>query len=219
MTIKYEPFDIDYEISSSQDEEGRRHYETPDGVFPSVTTVLDTVTDKTFLIRWKERIGEEEAEKIARRMRIFGTRLHDFLEVLIKTGLPPKSVNWDIQHTWMQLSDEFYNNMGTIHGLETPLWSTTIGVAGRADCFGYWNGLPSIIDFKTSLKSKRREWIENYFIQCVLYSVMLKERFDFTVKQIVIPIFSINGESNVFTARVSEYYEPARSALAKYPRG
>lgn len=213
----YEPFNIDYEISTTENAEGKRLYVTPDGCFPSATTVLDATQDKTFLVEWRNRIGHEKADSIARQMREFGTRLHLFIEKRIQTGQFP-TARFDVINAWKELEHEFEKKLGVVHGSEVSMWSKTIGVSGTSDCIGYWGGVPSIIDFKTSRSTKRVEWIEHYFIQSVLYAVMAQERFGFKAKQIVLPIFSLRGESNVFVARISDYYDAARRTLDEYRR-
>lgn len=215
--IEYKPFEVDYDIESVTSENGDRLYRTPDGDFPSATTIISATQDKSFLDRWRDRIGHEQADRITRQSANFGTRMHEAIESRIKTGSLGKP-RFDVRAAWSNLEQEFEENLSIVHGCEVSMWSKTIGVSGTVDCFGYWDGIPSVIDFKTSMKTKRREWIDHYFIQGVFYAVMLQERFDFVCKQIVIPIFSNLGESNVFRARISDYYKPTLRVLEQYRR-
>jgi len=215
-TIEYDPFVPDYTIERIDRPEGRL-YRTPDGLFPSVTTVIGAASDKSFLDEWRERIGHEEADRISSLMRNFGTRMHEFLEVYIKTGQEPKPVEYgyDVWEAWLDHRPEFMQNLNKVVGVELQMYSKTIQMAGTADCLGYWNGIPSIIDFKTSYKSKKKEWIGGYFVQAVFYSVMAQERFGFTPKQIVIPIFTRMGQPSIFIERIRDYYEPAYRTIER----
>lgn len=215
--IEYKPFEVNYKIESVTSPSGDRLYRTPEGDFPSATTVISDTQDKSFLDRWRKRIGKEEAARITRQSADFGARMHAAIENRIKTG-SLGACRFDVKAAWGDLKQEFEENLTIVHGCEVSMWSKTIGVSGTADCFGYWAGRPAIIDFKTSRSTKRKEWIEHYFIQGVFYATMLQERFDFVAEDIVIPIFSNKGESNVFRAKLSEYYRPALRVLEQYRR-
>jgi len=76
-------------------------------------------------------------------------------------------------------------NIGTIYGLEKPLYSDELRVAGRVDIIAEWNGIPSIVDIKTSRKPKRREWCHGYFCQEAFYAIALEERTGMRIEQLV----------------------------------
>ena len=107
------------------------------------------------------------------------------------------------------------NNIDNIHGLEKPLYSEYLGIAGTVDCIAEYNNELAIIDFKTSKKPKKREWIEGYFVQCAAYACMLYELTGLTVKKFVIIMTCENGECEVY-----EEYDKAKyiRLLTKYIR-
>jgi genome maintenance exonuclease 1 len=107
------------------------------------------------------------------------------------------------------------SNIDNIHGLETPLYSEYLGIAGTVDCIAEYNNELAIIDFKTSKKPKKREWIEGYFVQCAAYACMLYELTGLTVKKFVIIMTCENGECEVY-----EEYDKAKyiKLLTKYIR-
>jgi genome maintenance exonuclease 1 len=98
------------------------------------------------------------------------------------------------------------DRIDNIHYIESPLWSERIGLAGRTDVIGEFDGKLSIIDFKTSLKLKKEEWIDNYFEQVTAYSLMYKERVGTPINQVVI-IISVDGviEPQIFIKEPIDY--------------
>jgi len=90
------------------------------------------------------------------------------------------------------------SQIDNIHAIEGPLYSRYLGVAGTVDCIGEYNGELAIIDFKTSKKPKKREWIDGYFVQCAAYACMLHEMKDIQVKKFVIIMSCENGEVEVY---------------------
>ena len=97
------------------------------------------------------------------------------------------------------------NRIDNVHYLETMLYSETLGLAGQVDCIAEFDGVPSVIDFKTSLKTKREEWILNYFEQCTCYSLMYEEMTGIKAKQIVVLISVDNKEPQVFVKQRKDY--------------
>lgn len=167
---------------------GTRFYVTPSGKkLPSVTSVLGYFKKKS-LIEWRNRVGNEEADRIMYRASNRGTRFHNMMESYLRNeecfldGVMPdmKQAFQDMQET-LDLIDN-------IRYIESPLYSEKLGVAGRTDVIADFAGVPSIIDFKTSAKEKKPEWIENYFEQCTAYALMYEELVGEPMDQIVILI-------------------------------
>ena len=90
------------------------------------------------------------------------------------------------------------NRIDNILCQETALYSTELGIAGSVDCIAEFDGELSVIDFKTSAKPKKREWIEDYFVQCAAYACMLYEMKGLIVKKFVIIMTCENGEVEVY---------------------
>jgi len=198
------------ELASLPTEEidGKRYYITPNGKkLPSVTTVLGHFK-KEKINEWRNRVGHEEAQKITNRASVRGTKFHNMLEKyvsndrsLFENVMPDmKQAFYDIQPT--------LDKIDNIHYIESPLWSERLGLAGRTDVIGEYEGTLSIIDFKTSLKEKKEEWIDNYFEQGTAYSLMYKERVGNPIKQIVI-IILVDGrtEPQIFIKNPDDYVD------------
>jgi genome maintenance exonuclease 1 len=166
----------------------KRFYVTPNGVkLPSVTTVLSHFKTKS-LIEWRNRIGNEEADKIMYRASNRGTRFHNMMEGYLRNendylnGIMP-----DMKQSFNDMK-ETLDLIDNIRYIESPLYSERLGVAGRTDVIAEFAGVPSIIDFKTSTKEKKEEWIGNYFEQGTAYALMYEELVREPINQIVILI-------------------------------
>lgn len=167
-----------------------RIYVTPDGSrFPSVTTFLATLdTDTEWLERWAERLGGmDKAEAETQRCADRGTGVHLALEHLLKNDPKPELAG-DYQFMYRQLETVMKIHVDDIHGLEIPLWSKMMGLAGRCDCVAKYKGELAIIDFKTANKAKFAKWITNYFLQATCYSLMLEEVYGLRAEKLVIAI-------------------------------
>jgi len=105
------------------------------------------------------------------------------------------------------------HTIGTIYGMELRMYSETLGIAGTADCIAEFDGELSIIDYKTSEKPKKREWLDHYFVQAVAYSAMLFELTGMTAKKLVIIMTCENGELVVYEEKnIAKYLK----LLVKY---
>ena len=193
--------------------DGVRYYDTPSGKkLVSITSVISHYNREIF-VNWRKRVGNEEANKVTKQSTSRGTDTHTLIEHYLKNELLP---------TVQPLSDMLFKiakgdlkNIDNIHGLETPLYSEYLGIAGTVDCIAEYNNELAIIDFKTSKKPKKREWIEGYFVQCAAYACMLYELTGLTVKKFVIIMTCENGECEVY-----EEYDKAKyiKLLTKYIR-
>jgi len=169
---------------------GKRYYVTTGGeTYPSVTTVLDSMTDKSSLFEWRKRIGEAEANKISRRAANRGTALH----LACEKYLLGEEINFEEEMPttnalFAQAKEELDSKVDNIYCIEKPLVSNKLKVAGRVDLIAEYEDDIAVIDFKTSDKTKRKDWIENYFLQASLYSYMFWEMTGIPVKKIVIAI-------------------------------
>ena len=190
--------------------DGQRHYVLPDGVtkLKSVTTIIGERTDKTALLEWKKRVGEEEAQKISVQAARRGTAIHSIAERYVLNeekfyGEKEMPINVESFKPIKQILD---NHVDNIFGVEIPLYSKALGCAGRTDLVAEYDGVLSIIDFKTSKKMKKAEWIENYFIQATCYAMMFEWIYKIAVPQIVI-IITVDDEKTpqVFKLERSQY--------------
>jgi genome maintenance exonuclease 1 len=211
--------ELNYELNSVTTEKGRV-YKTPEGNFyPSITTVLSYSADKSFLDNWRNRVGIEEANKITKKSSDRGTKLHEVCEKYLLNELNDFKIRMmmpDIKDFFLQLRPHIDQNVGDVYGLELPLYSDSLRMAGRTDCVAYWNGKLSIVDYKNSIKQKNEDWITNYFLQCSAYAVMFEERTGQKIEQIVVAIANEEGKPQIFVRQKSKYLEELQSYIERY---
>jgi genome maintenance exonuclease 1 len=162
------------EISAETTDHGR-FYTTPDNsIYPSVTTIL-SIVEKEGLVKWRERVGEEEAKRVMEQAAVRGTAVHDMAEKYLrgenwKKGQMPGNLM-----SFMPIQKALYEHVDDIYYIEAPLYSHFLKTAGRVDLVARWKGKRSIIDFKTSRRDKTEDMIHNYFMQESAYAVMVEE--------------------------------------------
>lgn len=168
---------------------GDRVYSTPDGKkYPSVTTVIAD-HNKAGLDKWRARVGEKEANKISNKASTRGTSVHKALETLLRNEDTSELVMMpQSKILYVRLKHELQAHLREVHAIETPLFSHELRLAGTTDLVGLYDDTLSIVDFKTSLKPKRKEWVTGYFMQGVAYSHMFEEMTGKIVNQIVVLI-------------------------------
>ena len=171
--FKHENVDLGYEDLVAETSSSGRKYAAPNGVrYPSVTTVL-SILNEEFIQRWRARVGEEEANKVSHRASTRGTAVHDCIEKYLDNNEDyAKEYLPNIIDNFNAIKPVLDERIGTIYLQEAALYSEHLGLAGRVDCVGEFDGVLSIIDFKTSKKIKKKEWITNYFIQEAAYAIM-----------------------------------------------
>lgn len=178
-----------------------RVYIAPNGTrLPSVTTVLGRLAKtKQGLIDWRKRVGDIKADAIMRQAAFRGTAVHDLLEQYLlnnpdyRKGVP----SIPLGH-FLDIKPVLDKNISEIFGLELALYSYELGVAGRMDMACIWNGIPSIVDFKTANRLKTRDFIENYFIQACAYAHMLESLTGINTSKLVILIMVEHEQPQVF---------------------
>lgn len=210
--------ELDFDLSTETTTSGRR-YITPNGeAYPSVTTVLSEYSKKA-IMEWRNRVGEEQANKISNQASSRGTRLHTLCEKYLLNELSPlklQSEMPDAKELFYKIKPQLDQNIGTIYSLEQALYSDKLRLAGRVDCIAEWNGELSVVDFKTATKEKKEDWIENYFMQCAAYAVMFEERTGTPINQIVIAIAVANGDSQIFVKQKDDYLRGLNYFIDEY---
>ena len=203
--------------------DGGRGYETPEGkLYPSITTVL-SVRNKKGLHEWRDRVGHDVANYIARTAAQRGTAVHKMCEDYLNNqhlAWPDefekhKSKNFLAWCLFTQMR-ETLSNINNIKCLETNLYSDKMGVAGQVDCIAEYKGNLSVIDFKTSSKERDDAWNENYYIQTCAYAEMFKERTGQTVDKLVILVVTQDGTVQEFIKEKKEYNELLDSSLKEW---
>jgi len=187
--------------------DGKRYYTTPGGkILPSVTTVIGA-KEKQGILEWRQRVGEEEANRVSRFAAGRGTKMHN----LVEKYLLNETIDWNNQmpdgvQMFRKIARDL-KHINNIHYMEETLWSEKIGLAGRVDCIAEWKGKLSIIDFKTSKRNKTKDEIRNYFAQCTAYSLMYEEIVGTPIDQIVVLMSVDEGVSQIFEEKTSDYVE------------
>lgn len=162
--------------------DGKRHYCLPDGSkVPSVTTILDKTKSqesREALANWKKRVGEAKAQEITTEAANRGTRMHAYLEhYVLSEDMKPLPGNPYAHPSWFMAAEVILKGLSNVDefwGVEVPLYYSGL-YAGTTDCVGVWKGQPAILDFKQSNRPKKREWIEDYFLQLAAYAAAHNE--------------------------------------------
>lgn len=203
-------------ITRKTTEEGRRYF-TPEGnAYPSITTVL-SIIGKEAIIEWRKRVGEEEANKISRQAGTRGTAVHKLCEDYLDNKEDFKSKHMPANlATFNSIKSILDNQIDNIWFQEAFLYSDKLRCAGQVDCIAEFDGVLSIIDFKTSRRVKKAEDITNYFIQLCFYAAAFLERTGVAIKQGVVVMAVDDSEPLVFKINTYDYLEHFISVRKKY---
>lgn len=183
----------------------QRFYESPNGkLLPSVTTVL-SVLSKAGIDAWKKRVGETMADEISKNSMVNGTEMHSVIESFLDNK-PANSDNQTSQKLFEQMKPELLK-INNIMAQEIQLHSEKLGVAGRVDCIAEYNGVPSVIDFKSASKKKSKSWITSYFLQATAYSLMFEELTHKKIDQIVIIISANDGTITSYVENKDQFVD------------
>ena len=196
----------DFEVPEIKIIDGKRFYVTPDGnSYPSITTVL-SLQNKPSLEKWKKDVGEKEAKRISKESMRIGTAVHQMAEFYLSNYIIKlKNEEKKIVDTFNRLRF-LLGNINNIVGVEIPLFSDVLRIAGTTDCIAEYNGELSVIDFKTSRRPKKEEWIDDYYMQTFAYKLMFEEMTGIEIKQIVILVACVES----FDVQV--FKKPAKDA-------
>jgi CRISPR/Cas system-associated exonuclease Cas4 (RecB family) len=187
--------------------DGVRYYSVPDEdqllKMVSITSVTSHFNKEIF-VKWRKRVGNEEADRITKASTSRGTDMHTLVEnYLYNRDLPTVQPLSDFL---FRIAKTELNKINNIHCLEGAMYSRQLGVAGTTDCIGEFDEELAVIDFKTSKKPKPREWIENYFVQAMFYGMAYYEMTGITIKKLVIIMACENGECVVYEERDLKKY-------------
>lgn len=208
-----EPIDL---LSETVD--GKRYYLTPEGnKYSSVTTVTG-IRSRQSIAEWRKKVGEEEANKISTRASSRGTKFHDIIEKYLNNSLDEKvEMQNPLPYTMFKSAKKTLDRINNIHLLESALYSDYLQLAGRVDCIAEFDGVLSVIDFKTSSKEKEEYQIENYFVQETAYAAMYYERFAIRPEQIVTIISCESGCTQLFVKKnINKYFQLLKEYIKEY---
>ena len=167
----------------------RFYKDSNNDLVPSVTTVLDATSDKSGITQWRRKVGPAQADAIVQESTLIGSAVHEAIENYLlgkswsnftedRNGFLAKSIS-------SKFISSCLNGIDEVWGLESGLILDGL-YAGTADCIGVYKGLPAIIDFKTAKKLKRKDWIEDYFLQCSAYANAHNVMFETSINDLVI---------------------------------
>ena len=203
-------------LKATTTQQGRRYL--VDGMmWPSVTTVIGHSKKKS-IIEWRNRVGEEEANAISKRASTRGNKCHKLCELYLENKSISKYKDDPLSMGLFYQIKPYLDSIDNIHALEAPLCSSLLKMAGRVDCIAEYNGELAIIDFKTSTKYKREEWIHDYFAQETAYAIMFQELTGLIPKKLVTIIACETGEpqileiydTNKYARKLKEYIDAYR---------
>lgn len=195
----------------STDTKNGRFYVTPHGSFPSVTTVTGW-QKRAFFASWRKKNPEESRRVLSR-----GTAMHSMIESYLLNTLTPKTISEATgkSHTDLFLSmQEDIDRIGKILTIEVPLWSKRIGLAGRTDCIGYYDGVLSVIDFKSATNPKCEDGILEYYTQATAYALMWQDMTKQKISNIAIIIGAESGGCQVFQTNPRDHVADLVEAIA-----
>ena len=158
----------------------------------SVTTILDKtkpLEKRQALQAWKNRVGHEKAQQITTEAASRGTRMHKYLEDYVKTGSVPSHGSNPYSHQSHKMAlkviEKGLSRVNEVWGVEVSLFYPGI-YAGTTDSVGVHNLRESILDYKQSNKPKKKEWIEDYYLQLVAYALAHNKVYNTNIQKGVV---------------------------------
>jgi hypothetical protein len=216
MNFIHEKIDLGYETLVREDGEKRR-YLTPDGTpYPSVTTVTSILNEEK-IAKWRAKVGEEEANKIGHRAATRGTAVHTLIEKYLQND--PDYAEDVLPHVMQSLTNLkpiLDKRMNKIYEQEVPLYSDYLKLAGTCDCACMFDGVNSIVDFKTSRFPKKKSMLDHYFIQACAYSIMWEERTGMAMPNLVIIMDVDNGRALTYKEHRDNWTDKLNETIELY---
>jgi len=200
MTFKYCNFLGELELKK-RETPGCRLYELPDGQWvPSITSVTSFYNREIF-VKWRKRVGIEEANRITKKATTRGTDFHEAAQAYLEN----RDMVWEdylpATKFMFHHAKPYLDKINNIHAIERTLYSEYLGLAGRVDCIAEYDGELAVIDFKTSEKIKPEKWMENYFVQEMFYAAAYYELTEIPVTKLITIMVTPGGEVEVFDKR------------------
>ena len=203
-------------IKNIDTDHGRFYVNESGDRYPSVTTFLSAVLDKSGLDVWRARVGEEEAARATNRGSRRGTALHLVCEkYILNEPLPPMMPS--IQMLFAQVKPVLDTRLDCVIASEVPMMSNHLKLGGRCDLVCKFDGKRSILDFKTTNNEKTEDMLYGYFIQETLYSAMLLECYGINAPQLVtISAGDSTPKAQVVIKHRDDYLSDAVTLLKKF---
>ena len=184
---------FNYQPIPRENVNGRRLYATPDGNrLPSVTTILEATKSeekKAALQNWRNRVGHEQAQAITTEAANRGTRMHTYLEQYVRDGVikdrGSNPFSWASHAMAQTVVEHGLKHVSEFWGIEVPLYFPRV-YAGTTDGAGIHLNEEAILDYKQTNRPKRREWIDDYFVQLCAYAEAHNELYGTQIKKGVV---------------------------------
>jgi hypothetical protein len=199
--------------------QGSRHYDINNEKLPSVTTIIGATQSeekKASLAKWKARLGDQAADRVKDVAAMRGTAMHKYLEAYVRgTGHRDlTSIGQEAEPMAKKIINEGLSGLDEIWGSEVVLFYPEL-YAGATDVVGIYNGRESIIDFKQTNKPKKREWIDDYFIQLGAYAMAHNYVYRTKIQSGIILMCSKDGFFQKFEASDKEFVNYQHAFLKK----
>ena len=204
------------------EEHGSRTYDVLGMRLPSVTTILSQTRDQSFLTTWKNKVGHENAERIKNVSSNRGTAMHKFLEKYIEgVGYEDlTTIGREAKIMAQKIIESGLKNITEYYGSEVSLYYHGL-YAGATALVCMHDGMESIVDFKQANRPKRKEWIEDYYLQIAAYAMAHDHMHGSQIRQGIIMIctpdsyyqeFKVQDEElrmyrHKFLKRLSQYHD------------
>ena len=225
MTVQFNHVPVKLPELKTTTIDRKRFYITPkENYYPSITTVL-SIRNKEGLVKWRERVGNDVANYVARTAAARGTKVHHMCQDYLNNQHTEWPDKWKRHKKdflpWClfdQLRNKVLCNISDIYAQECALYSDNYKVAGRVDCIAKYNGVLSIIDFKTSTKERSDDWNENYYIQGSAYAEMFTELTGIDTNQVVILVVTEDGTVQEFIKKKSNYLDALKDSVIEWEK-
>ena len=195
--------------------DGKRFYVDHRGEkFPSVTTVTSLLTRDQIKL-WRERVGEDEANRVSKKASSRGTRIHQHVEDYLRKEKPYIEFENILEEAMFKGIKPVLDDIIPI-ALEAPLFSRHLQMAGRVDCVGMYDGALSIIDFKTSEKYKKEEYAKPWFVQMTAYAIMVEELTNHPIEQCMALVTLPDGNFQMFFCNPLDYVDELTQLRNQY---
>ena len=185
-------------------EDNIRYYKIDGNLaYPSVTSVISFISRKKFA-DWRARLGEVEANRKTKHATTRGTRLHSVLEHYVNNDDYKSLDEYQVPLVNLMFNgakSELDKHIDNIYHQETKMFSNRLCLAGTVDLICEFDGELSIVDFKTSEKTKPEEWLEDYFVQLSAYWAMFSERTQVVPKKLVVFLVTESGDVQIVERR------------------
>ncbi|MDY7022048.1 MAG: hypothetical protein SWJ54_11930 [Cyanobacteriota bacterium] len=183
---------------------GQSFYQVPTGeCYPGVTKIIqktEPFEDKLPLLKWRQRVGKETAQKISTQSSRRGTKLHHLIAQKLK-GENPKSIPDELAGFWHSIYSFLDEQIEQPLLIESLVWNSQDRYAGNLDCLAVINGKTTLCDWKTARKPRRNEWNRNYYLQCAAYTTAIEKvyaEFEIKVQQVLVVVALPDSSAQIF---------------------